>query len=125
MTDLRTAAVGAVAAKYLARKDAESIGFIGAGQQARRHLDTVKCVRPTIKKCYISSRTPESVEAFIEEESSKYHDIDFIACGNNYKRVVSDADIIVTAISSQEDVLKAPWIKKGAFYIHVAGWEDE
>ncbi|MBQ7046198.1 MAG: hypothetical protein IJN85_00465, partial [Oscillospiraceae bacterium] len=40
-------------------------------------------------------------------------------------KAVEDADIIVTAISSQEKILKAEWIKPGAFYSHVAGLEDE
>lgn len=125
LTEIRTAAVGATAAQYLAREDAETIGFIGAGQQARRHLDLVKCVRPGLKKCYVSSRTNATVEKFIAEESEVHSDIEFINCGNDYEAAARDADIIVTAISGQEDVLKAHWIKKGALYIHVAGWEDE
>ena len=125
LTEIRTAAVGATAAKYLSKEDSETIGFIGAGQQARRHLDLVKCVRPGLKKCYVSSRTDRTVEAFIAEEKELHPDMEFIACGNDYEAAVIHADIIVTAISGQEDVLKARWIKKGTFYIHVAGWEDE
>ena len=125
LTEIRTAAVGATAAKYLARENVESIGFIGAGQQARRHLDLVKVVRPGLKKCYVSSRTSKTVEAFIHEESLLHPDMEFVVCGDNYESAVRDADIIVTAISGQEDILKAHWIKRGALYIHVAGLEDE
>lgn len=125
LTEIRTAAVGAIAAKYLSCDEAEAIGFIGAGQQARRHLDLLKEVKPGIKKCFVSSRTESRVIEFIEEEKTLHPDISFIHCGNNYEMAVKDADIIVTAISGQEDVLKARWIKKGALYIHVAGWEDE
>lgn len=125
LTEIRTAAIGATAAKYLSRKNSETIGFIGAGHQARRHLDLVKCVRPGLKKCYVSSRTDITVKEYIEEESRLHPDLEFVNCGNNYEAAVKNADIIVTAISGQEDVLKAKWIKNGAFYIHVAGWEDE
>lgn len=125
LTDIRTAAVGATAAKYLSKADSEIIGFIGAGQQARRHLDTIMTVRPSIKKCYVSSRTSQTVADFIEEERFLHPAVEFIDCGNDYKRAVCQADIIVTAISGQCDLLKAAWIKEGAFYIHVAGWEDE
>lgn len=125
LTDIRTAAVGATAAKYLANIDSEVIGFIGAGQQARRHLDTIMAVRPSIKKCYVSSRTRETVLDFIDEEKTLHPALEFIACDDNYEKAVSQADIIVTAISGQSDLLKAAWIKEGAFYIHVAGWEDE
>ena len=125
LTEIRTAAVGATAAKYLSAEDAETIGFIGAGQQARRHFDLVKTVRPDIRTCYVSSRTRTTAAAFIAEEEKLHPDVAFINCGNNYEAAVRKADIIVTAISGQEDILKADWIKEGAFYIHVAGWEDE
>ena len=125
LTEIRTAAVGATAAKYLARVDAETIGFIGAGQQARRHLDMVKIVRPHLKKCYVSSLADGSTDRFIEEEGKLHPDLEFINCQDNYESAIENADIIVTAISGQEPILKAKWIKPGAFYIHVAGWEDE
>ena len=125
LTDIRTAAVGATAAKYLSRANVETIGFIGAGQQARRHLDLIKVIRPSIKKCYVSSKTLQTVNEFIEEESSKHPDVEFVRCGNDFRAATIDADIIVTATSTQSDLLKADWIKKGALYIHVAGWEDE
>ena len=125
LTEIRTAAVGATAAKHLARENAETIGFIGAGQQARRHLDMVKIVRPGLKTCYVSSLADGSTERFIEEESALHPDMTFINCQDDYESAIVNADIIVTAISGQEPILKAAWIKPGAFYIHVAGWEDE
>lgn len=125
LTEIRTAAVGSVAAKYLSKDDSNTIGFIGAGQQARRHLDLIKCVRPSLTQCYVSSRTKETVNSFIEEERKLHPDMEFIHCGNDYEAAVRNTDIIVTAISGQADVLKAQWIKNGALYIHVAGWEDE
>ncbi|WP_289221108.1 MULTISPECIES: ornithine cyclodeaminase family protein [Erysipelotrichaceae] len=125
LTELRTAAVGATAAYYLSRKDSSSIGFIGAGNQAKKHLDLIKKVRPNLRTCYVSSRSIETATRFIEEKKSLYPDMDFILCGNDYEKAVINADIIVTAISGQKDILKAHWIKKGVLYIHVAGWEDE
>lgn len=124
-TKLRTAAIGALAAKYLARKNSQSVGFIGAGEQAKSHFKLLKHVFKNIKTCYISSRTEKSVLRFIEEMANFYDDVNFINCRNCFEQAIVDADIIVTAISSQEPVLKAKWIKDGAFYIHVAGLEDE
>lgn len=57
--------------------------------------------------------------------SKLYPNIIFINCGNDYHKAVANADIVVTAISGQNTVLKADWIKKGTFYCHVAGLEDE
>ena len=124
-SNLRTAAVGSVAAKYLARKNAETIGFIGAGEQAKSHFLGMMAVRPSIKKCFVSSRTNESCEKFIVQMKRFYPEVEFIGCGNDYRKSVVDADIIVTAISGQDTILKADWIKSGAFYCHVAGLEDE
>lgn len=124
-TSLRTAGVGAVAAKYLARKNTRTIGFIGAGDEARAHFRMIKHVFPVINKCYVSSRTDQRIAGFIEDLSAEYDNVEFVHCGNDYRAAAVDADIIVTAISSQEQVLKAAWIKTGALYIHVAGLEDE
>lgn len=124
-TSLRTAAVGTIAAKYLARKDAKTIGFVGAGEEAKAHLKLMKHMIGGIERCYVSSRTDSRIYEFIKEFRQIFPDVTFINCSNNYKAAVIDADIIVTAISSQEKVLKARWIKEGALYIHVAGLEDE
>lgn len=124
-SNLRTAAVGSVAAKYLARENSETIGFIGAGEQAKSHLLGMLAVRPSIKKCFVSSRTNDSCEKFITQMKHFHPEIEYISCGNDYRKSIVDADIIVTAISGQDTILKAEWIKSGAFYCHVAGLEDE
>lgn len=124
-SNLRTAATSAVAADYLARREVESIGFIGAGEQAKSHLLTMMYVRPSIKKCYVSSRTIESEKKFITHMSRLYPNLNFIACNSSYRDAVIDSDIIVTAISGQEKILQADWIKPGAFYCHVGGLEDD
>lgn len=125
ITSIRTAAVGACAVKYLARQNSKTIGFIGAGKEARMHFKIIKSVMPLINKCYISSRTNSTVSNFIDEMKDVYKDVEFINCGNKYQEAIVDSDIIVTATSTQDDILKAAWIKKGATYIHVGGWEDE
>lgn len=125
ITSIRTASVGALSAYYLSRKDSKTIGFIGAGSEAKKHLEMIKVTRPKLEKCYVSSRRDGSTQKFIDEMSLKYKDITFVNCEDDYEKAVSDADIIVTATSTQKDLLKARWIKNGALYIHVGGWEDE
>jgi len=124
-SNLRTAAVGAIAAKYLAKKDSKTIGFIGSGEQAKTHFLSIMSVMPNIEKCYVSSKLASSESSFISQMSKFYPNIDFISCNSNYEMAAVKSDIIVTAISGQEPILKAKWIKKGAFYCHVGGWEDE
>lgn len=122
---LRTASVGALAAKYLANLDAESIGFIGAGEEAKMHFITIKNALKNIKVCKVASRTYETEKRFIEKLQKLYPDVSFVACNSNYEMAASDSDVIVTAISGQNPILKADWIKPGAFYCHVGGLEDE
>lgn len=124
-SNLRTAAVSAVACRYLARDNAETIGFIGTGEQAKTHFLSIVNVRKNIKKCMISSISDETNQRFIDQMSKLYPNIEYVNCSNNYEKAVVEADIIVTAISGQEPVLKASWIKKGALYCHVGGYEDE
>lgn len=124
-SNLRTASVGAIAAKYLANKNSKTIGFIGAGEQAKTHFLTMKHICKELDTCYVSSKTIESQEKFVEQMSKFYPEVKFVLCGEEYQRAVENSDIIVTAISGQEPVLKAEWIKSGAFYCHVGGFEDE
>jgi len=124
-SNIRVAAMGATAAEVLARKDAETIGFIGAGEQAKMHLLGMKAVRPGLKICKVAAVSVEEEEAFIRDLSKLLPDMTFVSCKTKLKDAVTDADIIVTATSAQAPLLKAEWIKNGAFYSHIGGWEDE
>ena len=125
LTSIRTAAVGCVAAKYLAPSHVEKVGFIGAGREARMHFVLLKALFPNIKECRISSRSQETVQGFINEFKPFINDVDYVDCAGDSDLSVRDVDIIITAISGQCPVLKAYAITKGALYIHVGGWEDE
>ena len=124
-SNMRVAAMGATAADVLAKKDAESIGFIGAGEQAKMHLLGMKAVRPGLKVCKVAAVSVAEEEAFIRDLSPLMPDVEFVACNTVLKDAIVDSDIIVTATSAQAPLLKAEWIKKGAFYSHIGGWEDE
>ena len=124
-TKMRTAAVGCTAAKYLAPSKVETIGIIGAGEEARMHFTLLKHMFPTIKECRVSSLNTEIEQSFIDKFKDIVPDVKFVTCNNDSHLCASGADIIVTAISGQSPVLKAADITKGGLYIHVGGWEDE
>ena len=124
-TKMRTAAVGCTAAKYLAPSKVETIGIIGAGEEARMHFTLLKHMFPTIKECRVSSLNTEIEQGFIDKIKDIVSDVKFVTCNNDSHLCASGADIIVTAISGQSPVLKAADITKGGLYIHVGGWEDE
>jgi hypothetical protein len=75
---------------------------------------------------------PVFMQGFVDHGVFRFFDpglrfpgVAFTACHENYRDAVQGADIIITAISGQEPILKADWIKEGAFYSHVGGYEDE
>ena len=124
-TKMRTAAVGCTAAKYLAPSKVETIGIIGAGEEARMHFTLLKHLFPTINECRVSSMNTTIEQGFIDKFKDIVPDVSFISCNNDDYLCANGADIIVTAISGQCPVLKARDITKGGLYIHVGGWEDE
>ncbi len=123
-SNMRTAAVSTVAAKYLAKKNSETIGFVGAGQQARFHFLSIIHANPSVKKCFVSSRTEKSETKFIEEMSALSDGIEFVKCNSDYEKAVRNSDIVISVISGQEPIIQADWIGKGTLYLHVGGWED-
>jgi ornithine cyclodeaminase/alanine dehydrogenase-like protein (mu-crystallin family) len=124
-SNMRVGAIGGLAAKYLAREDARTIGFIGSGEQAKMHLIAMKSIRPGIEACRISAKTAAEEEQFISQMQPIMPDLQFVAAGTDHQAAMDGADILVTATSAQAPLLKAPWMKPGAFYSHIGGWEDE
>lgn len=125
ITAVRTACMGAIAAKYLAKPDSVEYCAIGTGEQAKMHFMAIKHLVPSVKVCRVASRNSDSEMRFIEEMSARYPEVSFEPCDSDYVKAAQGADIIVTAVSCQSPLLKAEAVKKGAFYCHVGGWEDE
>lgn len=124
-SNIRVGTMGALAAKYLARPDSTSIGFIGAGEQAKMHLIAMKTAIPSLNVCRIGAKEASEEEQFVNEMSAILPGMQFEMANTNLAEAITDADIIVTATSAQAPLLKAEWVKPGAFYSHVGGWEDE
>jgi alanine dehydrogenase len=111
LTDLRTGAAGGVAAKYLARKDASTIGIIGSGHQAwTQALAYHEVFGDRIKLVKVYSRHPEHAQAFagiVREELG--YDVQAYRSAAE----AADADIIATVTPARSPVLKADWVKPG------------
>ena len=124
-SNLRVGAMGAIAAKYLANPESEVIGFIGAGEQAKMHLAAMKTALPSLKRCRVAAKTTEEEEQFVREMSPILKGVEITGTQTHLRDAIDGADVIVTATSAQAPLLKASWMKPGAFYSHVGGWEDE
>jgi ornithine cyclodeaminase/alanine dehydrogenase-like protein (mu-crystallin family) len=102
---VRTGAASGVAAKHLARRGAASLGLIGAGWQAESQLAAIRAAVPSIKRVVVSSRTRERAEAFAGRH------------GAEVAETPSDAgacDVVVTATTSRDPVLRGDWLSEGA-----------
>jgi ornithine cyclodeaminase/alanine dehydrogenase-like protein (mu-crystallin family) len=111
ITATRTAAVSALATRLLARPDAGELGIIGAGVQARTHLEALALVR-SVKRARVACRTRDHAEQLVREMQDR---VPFpIEVVNSNEEAVSDADLIVTATSAHEPVIKREWIADGA-----------
>ena len=124
-SNMRVGAMGGIAAKHFARPDATSIGFIGAGEQAKMHLIAMKTVIPGLDECRVSALYEHEERQFAEEMGALFADIEVTCVGNDGRAAMDGADILVTATSAQAPLLKADWMQPGSFYSHIGGWEDE
>jgi ornithine cyclodeaminase len=110
VTEIRTAAVTAVATRELARKDARALAILGAGVQARSHLKALLQVRP-FDHVRIYAPTEEHAQAVVDEAPETDADL---SVAPSAELAVSGADVVVVATSSREPVLSREWLSIGA-----------
>jgi ornithine cyclodeaminase/alanine dehydrogenase-like protein (mu-crystallin family) len=104
ITEMRTAAVSAVAVDRLAPPDAGVLGILGSGVQARSHVQALSRVR-RFKEIRVWSRTKENARRFADEVG---------ALVTTAEEAVYGADVVLTLTSSPVPVLQGRWLKKGA-----------
>jgi thiomorpholine-carboxylate dehydrogenase len=109
VTEMRTAAVSAVALDALARLNVSSLGILGSGVQARSHLAALCQVRPSLQDIRIWSRTPANAEALAGETGARAVAIEEAAA----------ADVVLVATSSPAPILQGRWLKSDAVVIAV------
>ncbi|MGI8734501.1 MAG: ornithine cyclodeaminase family protein [Pyrinomonadaceae bacterium] len=111
ITAIRTAAVSGVATDLLARADASNLAILGSGVQARSHLVAMSEVR-LIKRCRIVSRHIEHAQKFAEEMKP---DFPFpLEAVETVEEALEGADLIVSATTAVEPIVRREWISAGA-----------
>ena len=110
LTDVRTAAAGALAARYLARDELDTVGVIGSGAQARYQVRALALVRK-FHRLLVYGITPEHVSRYVIEMSAELG-IDIIEA-KSAEQVVRGSDIVITTTPSREPYLKAEWLHPG------------
>lgn len=117
ITGIRTAAASAVAARVLAKKNAGDLAIIGAGTQARAHLEAMLLIRD-IRRVRVWSIFKEEAKEFALRESKRLGiNVEAIETG---RETVEGADLICTTTPSPEPVLRGEWVAEGA-HINAVG----
>ena len=113
LTAIRTAAAGAVAAKWLAREESRVAGIIGAGEQARLQLEALCLVRP-IEKALVWARDAGKAAEYAIEMSARLG-IE-VESSVDREALVRSSDVVVTTTPSREPLIAAEWLEPG---VHV------
>jgi ornithine cyclodeaminase/alanine dehydrogenase-like protein (mu-crystallin family) len=115
ITDLRTAAAGAVAAKHLARESIGTVGVIGTGAQARYQIQLLAQVH-TFHTVKVWGRRHEAAAACVADiAATGVHAI----VANTLEEAVTDSDVVITVTASRTPLVRAAWVKPGALVIAV------
>lgn len=109
VTEIRTAAVSAVATEVLARADAGDLALVGAGVQARSHLLALAQVRD-LRRVRVWNRTPERATEFTSWAAE--HGFEVEACPS-VRAAVTGADLVCTLTASPEPLVEAGWLAAG------------
>jgi ornithine cyclodeaminase/alanine dehydrogenase-like protein (mu-crystallin family) len=102
----RTGAASGVAARYLARPEARSLGVIGCGWQAQSQVDAIRAALPQVERIVAYCRSRERLAEFCRlvdgEPADSHHE-------------AASQDVVVTATTSRDPVLRGEWLREGAF----------
>jgi ornithine cyclodeaminase/alanine dehydrogenase-like protein (mu-crystallin family) len=101
----RTGAASGVAAKYLAKQGATSLGVIGAGLQAEMQVRAIRAAVPSIEEVVVWSRTSERRESFAKTIGAE---------AAEGAQEAAAQDVVVTITSSKDPVLRGDWLRAGA-----------
>jgi len=102
---LRTGAASGVAAKHLAREDARTLGVLGCGWQAQSQVACIRAALPGIERVVAYCRTEKSLRAFCKKVGAE--------AGESH-RDPAEQDVVVTATTSRDPVLRGEWLQPGA-----------
>ncbi len=117
ITAIRTAAASGLATRLLARPEASALAILGAGEQARSHLESMLAVRK-LTRIRVWARDRAKAAAFAQAEGARHRVSIEVAA--TPREAVNDAEIICTVTKAREPILNGEWIAPGA-HLNVVG----
>ena len=122
VTDLRTGAGTALAARHLANRASRVLAVIGSGRVARNQVEGL-CAVFGLQEIRVFSRTPERANAFVQNLQRKPGSE--IRVATSAEAAVREADLVVVATTSSQPVLRGEWLKPGAFVAAVGAYASD
>jgi ornithine cyclodeaminase/alanine dehydrogenase-like protein (mu-crystallin family) len=113
----RTGAPSGVASRYLAPREAKTLGLLGSGRQARGQLAAIKRALPALRQVRVFSPN-EAHRVSFAKEMSAWLGLD-VQAANSPREALQDAPIVGLATSSRSKVLDADWVSPGALVISI------
>lgn len=111
LTQVRTAAAGAIAAKYLAPDGVDTVGVFGCGVQARYQMEALMLVKPYKRLLMYSIDTEERKQAFVKDMTDKLGiEVKSMPSG---AELVAQCGIVVTTTPSRKGYFEADWVHPG------------
>jgi ornithine cyclodeaminase len=117
ITAIRTAAASGLATRLLARPEAGDLALLGAGEQARSHLEAMLAVR-TLRRIRVWARDSDKAAAFAKAEGAR-HQVT-IERSATVREAVAGADIICTVTKAREPILLGEQLTAGV-HLNVVG----
>jgi alanine dehydrogenase len=111
VTAIRTACASAMAIRALANQETPMLGILGAGVQARAHVQALCCVRKLnqIKLYSPSGTSAANIKRELEPAVGVAIDV-----AKSAEETVRNSDLVVTATTARQPILKSQWLKPGA-----------
>jgi ornithine cyclodeaminase/alanine dehydrogenase-like protein (mu-crystallin family) len=119
LTNLRTAAVSALAVRHLAAPDARRLLVFGTGAQAWAHVGALRAVRPAIERVDVAARDAGRLEAFVAR-CAREHGVDARVAVPD---AVADADLVVCATTAREPLFDGARVRDGATVVAIGSHE--
>jgi alanine dehydrogenase len=101
----RTGAASAVAARHLARSDARSVGVIGCGWQAESQVECLRAALPSLERVVVFCRSERRRDDFARRLGAEPAE---------WYSEPASCDVVVTATTSRDPVLRGEWLRPGA-----------
>jgi ornithine cyclodeaminase/alanine dehydrogenase-like protein (mu-crystallin family) len=125
LTDMRTGAGTALAARFLARKDSRVVSIFGAGRVARNQLEAL-CVELSIERVVVATRSRERGEEFIDRMrvagNGVPQDIQLV---EDRAQATAEADIVVCGTTSHDPVFPGTSLRPGTFVVGAGAYAPD